>query len=151
MKRPELKEFACFADLSDEEREVFADVVQELELAAGEEVFLEGEEADGLVLVCSGRLRIERSAGGFHGTVGAGAALGALSLVAPGPREACAVAETASRVLWLPRSAYRRVAEDEPRAACRFMESVIADFAALVRPGLAHFLPAVVDPSRPEE
>lgn len=146
-----LKEFACFSDLSDEEREVFADVMQEVELEAGEEVFREGDEADGVVLVCSGRLRLEREASGFWDSVGAGAALGALSLVVPGPREASALAETPSRVLWLPRSAYRRIAEDEPRAACRFVEQVLSDFVALVRPGLAHFLHAAVDPSGREE
>ena len=35
---PELKRFPCFADLSDEEREFFADAFREVVLDAGEEV-----------------------------------------------------------------------------------------------------------------
>ena len=148
---PELKRFACFADLSDEEREFFADAFREVALDAGEEVFREGEEADGLLLVLSGRLRLERRAEGLSGEVGAGAALGALSLLAPGLREASVFAETQCRALWLPRAHYRRVADDAPRAACRFVEHLLADLVLLVRPGLAHFLRGAVDPSVSEE
>jgi len=146
MNPPELKHFACFADLSDEEREVFAEVVEEVAIEAGEEIFREGEEADGLVLILRGRLRLERRTGGC-GAVGRGAILGALSLVAPGKREVTAVAETPSQVLWMSRSAYHRLAEDAPRAACRFLEHVLAEAVALIRPGLPSLLASAVDPS----
>jgi CRP-like cAMP-binding protein len=147
----DLKRFACFADLSEEEREAFAEAVQEVDLEAGEEIFRRGEDADGMLLVASGRLRVAREQGGLEGTVGPGAVLGAVSLVAPGPREADVFADVASRVLWLPRSAYRRVAEDAPHAACRFVEHVLADFTCLVRPGLAQLLRSGVDPAGLEE
>jgi CRP-like cAMP-binding protein len=151
MTGAELKGLPCFADLSEEEREAFAEALQEVSLEAGEEVFREGEEAEGMLVVLSGQLRVERDAGALRGSVGPGTVLGALSLVAPGPREASAVAERASRVLWLPRSAYRRVAEDAPRAACRFLEHVLADLVALLRPGLTHLLHVTVDPSHRAE
>ncbi len=110
--------------------------MQEVALEADEEIFRRGEEADGMLLVASGRLRLEREPGGLAGTVGPGAVLGALSLVVAGPREADVFADVASRVFWLPRSAYRRLSEDTPRAACRFMEHVLGDLTCLIRPGL---------------
>lgn len=146
-----LKDFPCFADLTDDERDAFAEICQELAVDAGEEVLVAGEEADGLVLLAAGRLRIESRGGEFAGTVGPGAALGALSLVAPGPREATAVATEACRVFWLPRTGFRRIADDAPHAALRFLEHVLADLAAMVRPGLGHFLAAAVDPARAPE
>lgn len=146
-----LKRFACFADLTDDERDAFAGVCQELAVDAGEEVFVVGEEADGLLLVASGRLRIEGPGGALAGTVGPGAALGALSLVAPGPREASATALEPCRVFWLPRTGFRRVADDAPHAALRFLESVLADLVVLVRPGLPHFLAGAVDPAQGPE
>jgi CRP-like cAMP-binding protein len=147
----ELKEFACFADLSDEEREVFAELLEEVGIETGEEIFREGEEADGLVLVASGCVRLERRGGELGGSVTDGAILGALSLVAPGKREVTAVAETPCRVLWMPRSAYRRIAEDAPRAACRFIEHVLSDLVTLIRHGLPQLLASAVDPSRRAE
>jgi CRP-like cAMP-binding protein len=148
LKGSELKGFACFSDLSDEERDVFADAVNELELEAGEEIFREGDEADGLVLLVHGRLRLERRAEGLSGMIGPGAALGALSLVGAGRREVSAFADVPCRVLWLPRRAFHRVAEDSPRAAFRFIEHVLTELVAMVRPGLARLLDGAVDPPR---
>ncbi len=54
-----LKEFSCFAELSDEQRECFATAMQELVLDAGEEIFREGDDADGLLLLVEGPLRHE--------------------------------------------------------------------------------------------
>jgi CRP-like cAMP-binding protein len=144
----ELKGFACFGDLSDEERDAFADALNELELDAGEEIFREGDEADGLVLLVHGRLRLERREEGLSGTLGPGAALGALSLVGPGRREVSAFAEVPCRVLWLPRRAFHRVVEDSPRAAFRFVEHVLTELVAMVRPGLTRLLDDAVDPPR---
>lgn len=151
MKGSALKGFACFADLSDEEREAFAEALNELELEAGEEIFREGDEADGLVLLVQGRLRLERRAEGLSGTLGPGAALGALSLVGVGRREVSAFADVPSRVLWLPRRAFHRVVEDSPRAAFRFVEHVLTELVAMVRPGLARLLDGAVDPPRRAE
>lgn len=146
-----LKEFACFAELSDEQRESFATAMQELVLDEGEEIFREGDDADGLLLLVEGRLRLERRDPARTGTLGPGAALGAVSLVASGRREVSAFAAEGCRILWLPRSAWRRVAEDEPRAACRFLESALGELATLVRPDLAAAVAAGVDRRRDEE
>lgn len=146
MTPAELGRFACFADLGDEEREGVAALLREVVLDPGETLFVEGDEANGLFLVSSGRLRLARRMPPCRGTVGEGAVLGALSLVAAGPREATAVAEGACRVLWLPRSAFRRLVEDAPRAACRLLESVVSDLAVQLRSVVPGMLSSAVDP-----
>ena len=82
--------------------------------------------------------------------VGAGSALGALSLVAPGPREVRA--ETASRctVLRLSRAAFRRLCDHTPRAGCRLLEALVRETVRLSRDALA-LAAAGVDPVAGDE
>ena len=111
-------------------------------------LFREREEASGLVLVVEGRVRLESSRAGELGSVGPGTALGAVSLVAVGPREASAVADSACCVLLLRRSTFRRLADDAPRAACRLAEAIACDAAALLRAGLEPLVRNAVDRSQ---
>jgi len=141
----DLKRFALFEELSEEEREVLADEVERIELEPGDVLFREQEEASGLVLVLEGRVRLESSRAGELGSVGPGTALGAVSLVAVGPREASAVADSACSIFLLRRSTFRRLAADAPRAACRLAEAIARDAAALLRAGLEPLVRNAVD------
>jgi CRP-like cAMP-binding protein len=96
----------------------------------------EGQEADGLLLVDQGSLRLESARCGDLGEAGPGASLGAVSLVVVGPREVTAVASEPTRLLRLSRTAFHRLVEDSPRAAARILETLVQDFAAAVRSGL---------------
>ena len=151
MSAVDLGKFACFADLSDEERSFFAGEIRTLDLAPGEAALREGDEADGMLLVASGRLRLERSSPPLRGELGPGATFGALSLLVPGRRELSAFAETRCALLWLPRAGYRRVASDAPRAACRFVEHLLGDLVVLARLAIPLVLSGSVDPSGREE
>jgi CRP-like cAMP-binding protein len=144
----DLKRFALFEELSEEEREVLADGIERIELEPGDVLFREQEEGSGLVLLVEGRVRLESSRVGELGSVGPGTALGAVSLVAVGPREASAVAESACSILLLRRSAFRRLVEDTPRAACRLAEAIARDAAALLRAGLEPLVRNAVDRSQ---
>jgi len=144
----DLKRFALFEELSEEEREVLAEEIEGIELEPGDVLFREREEASGLLLVIEGRVRLESSRAGALGSVGPGTALGAVSLVAVGPREASAVADSACRVLLLRRSAFRRLVEDAPRAACRLAEAIACDAATPLRAGLEPLVRHAVDRSQ---
>jgi CRP/FNR family transcriptional regulator, cyclic AMP receptor protein len=144
----DLKRFALFEELSEEEREVLAEGIERIELEPGDVLFREQEEGGGLVLLVEGRVRLESSRAGELGSVGPGTALGAVSLVAVGPREASAVAESACSILLLRRSAFRRLADDTPRAACRLAEAIARDAAALLRAGLEPLVRNAVDRSQ---
>jgi CRP-like cAMP-binding protein len=131
-----LKVFSLLAEFTDDDREALADVVEERVLRAGRRVFSEGTEAEGLVLVESGTVRIESRRTGESEGVEAPVALGAMSLVAVGPRECTVFAETECRVLLLPRTAFRRLVDDAPRTACRLMEGIVDDAAGSIRGAL---------------
>jgi CRP-like cAMP-binding protein len=132
----DLKVFELLADLSDEERELVAELLERTSLDDGEQLFAEGQESEGLVLVEQGALLLTSNRAGALGQVAAGESLGAVSLVAVGPREATAVASGATRVAVLSRESFRRLADDSPRAACRMLEVALGDLAGAVREGL---------------
>ena len=136
---PDLKVFAIFADLSEDERELVADMLTRMELDPGDQLFAEGAESEGLVLVERGSVALNSGRAGALGLLMAGDSIGAASLVAVGTREATAIASEPACVLILSRESYRRLAEDAPRAACRMLEVALADLASAVREGLDRY------------
>ena len=150
MSAVELKRFALFEELSEEEREVLSDGIERIELEPGDVLFREREEASGLVLLVEGRLRLESQRAGELGSLGPGSALGAVSLVAVGPREASAIAESACSIYLLRRSTFRRLADDAPRAACRLAEAIARESAALLRSGIEVLVRSAVDRTQTE-
>lgn len=133
MTTSELKRFALFAECSDEEREAIVELLEERVLRSGSPLYREGGEAEGLVLVAEGALRLESRRAGPLGRVTAGGSLGGAAIVAAGKREVTAIAEGRTRVWILERTAFRRLVEDSPRAACRVAEAVLAHLAGAVR------------------
>jgi len=132
----DLKRFDLLSEFGEEDREVFFELLEEQQIAKGRRVFSEGSESEGLVLVEVGSVRVESRRGGQPEILEAGSALGTLSLVAVGPRESTIFAETACTVHLLPRTAYRRLADDYPRTACRLVEAIVEDVAGLSRSAL---------------
>jgi CRP-like cAMP-binding protein len=130
---PAFKSCALLAELADTERDAVSGHLDAIDLAEGDLLFVEGQEADGLVVVERGSLAVASSRAGEIAVLGEGASLGALSLVAVGPREVTARATAPTRVLCLSRSSFGRLLEDAPRAACRLLERVVADVATDVR------------------
>lgn len=130
------KRFPLLAELGEDDAEVLAELL-ELELvAAGRKIFREGSEASGLLLIEAGRVELRSKRSGASCELGPGAALGGLSLVAIGPREATAAALEAC-VLWkLPRAHWPRLCEDAPRTACRILEALLLDCSDTVRRSL---------------
>ena len=136
MSEIDLKRFALFSDLTESDREAVEELLEPIELASGRQCFREGQEADGLLLVDRGELRLESKRGGELGSGGEGTAIGGVSLLLVGPREITAMAVVQTRVLQLSRAAFLRLAEDHPRAALRLVQAITAEFAGAVREGL---------------
>ena len=133
MSAAELEKFPLLAQLDDAEREAVADELEPLELAAGSPLFRAGEPADGALFVAEGRVRVHSSRAGLDAEFGAGEALGTLSLVVEGPREATAETLSPTRIWRLSRSGYRHLAEVAPAAACRLLEGILREYAGTVR------------------
>jgi len=138
----DLKVFPVLAELADEDREVLAELLEESRVPARRTLFRESSEADGMFLVCSGRIRITTSRTDESATVGPGHVLGGLSLVVVGVREATAKVEETAELLFLPRTSFRRLTDDAPRAAVRLLESLLAETVGSAR----ELLPSAGDP-----
>lgn len=136
MSGEELKALSFCAELTEGDREALGALLEEQRLHPGRSVFREGTESDGLVWIAEGTVRLESRRRGQLDATGSGAALGALSLLVLGPREATAVCETPCRVLRLPRTSFRRLLDDHPRTACRLLEAIVAELGAMLRPEL---------------
>ena len=136
MSEPDLKPFAPFAELTDPDRTILLDLMERRELAAGEVVLSEGDEANGLLLVERGVLEITSGRAGELGKLEPGSHLGGLSLGSMGRREVTLTASEPSSVLLLSREAFVRLSEDAPRAATRILEAVLCDLAATLRGGI---------------
>jgi NTE family protein len=136
VSQDDLKRFALLSELTDSDREMVAELLEPIELAAGRQLFREGQEAEGLILIDRGELRLESQRTGKLGSSGEGTAIGGLSLLAVGPREVTAIAVGPTRVLQLSRVAFLRLAEDSPRTALRLVQAIVAELAGAVREGL---------------
>lgn len=136
MSPSDLKRFPLLAELSDDDREVLFDLLEPQSFRPGRSVFRETAEADSLVFIVSGTVRLSSQRRADLGTVAEGSVLGGAALLAMGQREATAKAEEACEVLVLERTAYRRLVEDYPRTACRLTEAIAQDLASLLREAL---------------
>jgi len=132
----DLKRFAPFADLSETELELLEDLLEPTRLVKGQPLQREGTEGEGLVLVEEGCLRLETTREGVLGRCEPGQVFGGLSLAVVGPRAVTAVAEDVTVVRILSRTAFHRLAEDAPRAACRILEATLGEVASTLRSGL---------------
>src|SRR5689334_23142447 len=135
---PALKNMALCRSLSAAELASIAHIVQERSLAAGKDLFREGDAGDGLYLVVSGEINvIKLGAGGEIGLakMGPGAVLGEMSLITADARSATGRATTDSVVLHLPSSGFRRLIDSGSTAAlkisCSIAETLARRLAAM--------------------
>lgn len=142
-----LKPFGLFADLVESEREDLFDLLEERDVSVGETLFEEGDDADALVLLLSGRLRIASRRRSEPVSLGPGAAIGGLALFSVGNRQVTATGAEPSEVRLLRREDFLRFAEDHPRAAFRIAGAVAAEVALHARAALAHGELGSVDPA----
>ena len=128
----ELERFPLLAGLSEAERRELTEELEWLSFEPGATLFVEGEAADGLLLLLEGRVRLTSSRAEGSGECGPGASFGSLALVVDAGRRASVEACTPCRVLRLRRDGFRRLANSSPHTACRILEAVVRESADLV-------------------
>lgn len=133
MSGRDLEVFGFLCELTKGERDELDELLERRTAREGEIIFREGDEADGLVLILSGSVRLEAERCDTAEQLADGDHLGALSLVVVGARESTATADRECDLLLLDRMAFRRLVDDAPRAACRLAEAVIGELAGLLR------------------
>jgi CRP-like cAMP-binding protein len=134
VKPDDLKQFVMLVEFSEDEREFLAGLLEKRDLPNGKSAFREGSEAEGLVLLEKGRLKLKsRRTDGVVGTLEAPEHLGAASLFALGKREVTALADGPCTIWTLSRASLSRLLDDSPRAAFRLAEAVACELGSLVR------------------
>ena len=105
------------------------------QLQEGKKLYREDDDADAAYIVVRGRIGLYREHGGERvavGSVGEGAMLGELALIADTRRMTSAFAETASELIRLGRPMFRRILEEYPQTAELLHDRIVQDLQALV-------------------
>jgi CRP-like cAMP-binding protein len=113
--------------LSAEELEAIAAIAETRNVAAGKDLFREGDPGDGLFLVIAGEINVtKRAPGGEHSLarLGPGSVLGEMSLVTADARSATGRALADSRVLHVPAAGFRALLAAESVAAHKVLAAV---------------------------
>ena len=113
--------------LSDADLDAIAAIVEARDIAAGKDLFREGDPGDGLFIVISGEINVtKRAPGGEHSLarLGPGGVLGEMSLVTADPRSATGHARVDSRVLHLPAARFRALLAADSVAAHKIVTAI---------------------------
>jgi CRP-like cAMP-binding protein len=139
------KGLPILSELSEPECLAVEEEIEEETLERGVRLFSEGEPDGSLWILLEGRVRVRNQRLAFSAELGAGAALGGLSLL-DGPRRASVETASRCRLLRLSRDGFRRVAASDPAAAERLRESLAREAARRADEALAARIRAGVDP-----
>jgi CRP/FNR family cyclic AMP-dependent transcriptional regulator len=122
-----LKEMDLCRTLSGAELDAITAIVETRKVAAGEDLFLEGDPGDGLFLVISGEINVtKRAPGGEHllARLGPGGVLGEMSLVTADPRSATGRAFADTRVIHMPAARFRDLLAADSVAAHKIVAAI---------------------------
>jgi CRP-like cAMP-binding protein len=127
-----LRRTALCNALSAAELEIIGAIVEKREIAAGRELFREGEPGDGLYLLVAGEINVvKQGKDGEHllAKLGPGAVLGEMSLITSDARSATGRALAPSSVLRLPAPEFRALLESGSVAALKIAAAIAAVLA----------------------
>ncbi len=128
-----LDRFPLLAGLSERELRILSERLEWLRVESGTELFREGDPADGLLLVLEGRVQLWSEQRETSGEIGAGGAIGALSIVVEGAREATAETRSRCTLLRLRREDFRGLRAVAPDACCTLLEGLVSESAVFAR------------------
>lgn len=124
-----LREMSCLEGIPDTQMELICQIAEERDYPINTVVRREGDEADALYIVCSGRVSIDLAIPGSHVVsiykVEVGDLFGWSSLAPPFKATADCVCEKDSRLLVLPREKLLRVFEDHVEVKAAIMETLV--------------------------
>jgi CRP-like cAMP-binding protein len=122
-----LKGMALCRALTAAELEAIAAIVDSRQVAAGSDLFREGDPGDGLFLVAAGEINVvKRGPAGEHSLarLAAGGVLGEMSLVTAEARSATGRAVVDTQVLYIPAARFRALLEANSIAAHKMVAAI---------------------------
>jgi len=112
-KMEALHSVSLFSDLNQRDLERVGQLVDEVDLPAGQVLMREGESGSQMFIILSGEAKIERG-GQVVATVGEGSVLGEMAIVAEGPRVASVTLTKPSRLFVLAHREFHSLMETMP-------------------------------------
>ena len=134
-----LKQSVLFKDFTPTGLAILGKIAKARVVLAGQTLFTEGGEGDGLILVVAGRFRIvTRGTDGKDvpiGALGPGEHMGEVSLISGDkrPKHMCsALAEADSKVVEIKTADFQKTMKDKPQACIKLMLAIAQDFGGKV-------------------
>jgi CRP/FNR family transcriptional regulator, cyclic AMP receptor protein len=125
-----LKTFPFFADLSESELSVIIQFVREVHYPKASIVFYEGDSADSLLLIVSGKVKVvllgEQGQETILKVLASGSFFGELSLIEDGRRSATVITLEKATFLQLQRDAFLTAVQANPAIAMRILKQLAA-------------------------
>lgn len=118
-----LRSVPLFASCSKRELSLLAGIADQLEFAAGEVIFLEGDSDVGLQVILEGETQVSL-AGRPRRKLGPGAFLGEIALLDGGARSATVTAATQVRTLSIPAWTFNATLKSEPALALKMLKEL---------------------------
>ena len=128
-----LRKVPLFSDLPDEDLERLCEMIDEVHLAAGEELFAEGSAGHHAYIIQEGQLEIIKSSGGREVLLAVrreGEVIGEMSLVEEAPRMASVRARTNSILLSISQEQFENLLHSSSSAARALLFTVLARWRA---------------------
>jgi hypothetical protein len=124
-----IRQVPIFAELDAEDLEELASIVEERRIAAGNELFREGDVGDAVYLIVKGRVRVFVGGGARAETtineLGPGACIGEMAVLDASPRSATVRALEATRTLRVPGAEFKRVMSERPEMSEAIVEELV--------------------------
>ena len=122
----------ALGDLTGEQLQALAGLMEPREYESGESLFREGDEAEEVLVIAQGSVRLERERTTL-GVIGEGEMLGGVSMASVGRRACDAIAAEEVRALALSRGAYTQLRVDHPAIALALQDGLLREIATCVR------------------
>jgi CRP-like cAMP-binding protein len=120
--------FALFAGISEDQAERLRAAMSPIRLRRGDVLFREGDEADKLYLIQTGKMKLGTSSPGNRenllAVLGKGEIIGELTLFDPGARTATATAVTSANLLQLSHEAFVEWLDQNPAASMQLLKAL---------------------------
>ena len=129
-----IRQVPIFADLTADDLEELASVVEERRVDAGKEVFREGDPGDAVYLIVKGSVVVFTGGDGTRpervlSELGAGACIGEMAVLDASPRSATVRALERTRTLRVPGEGFKRVMSERPEMS----QAIVAELVKRMR------------------
>ena len=130
-----LSRVGLFNELADEHLRLLAFGAENMQFGEGRDIYRQDMLADCAYVIASGEVDLYRTIGKGRQllkTVGAGALLGELALIAPTRRKTGAMAKTDVLTIRLNQSLFRRILVEYPEVAAKIHQRLTSQFTEMV-------------------